>query len=164
MWSDIQELRLRMRSSSNWDFAIEIHTRSGGKVISRCNLYYGFDFARLLFYSSLSSLMFYSFVVDGGKVSWEDGEQKWNSVGVHWTSYLVGDNSSSKQLEHYPSLLLVALTTLYCLGSCRKGWAMLIVYLLIGMRTEPLLHVCVSTPLVILSKCFSEGTWSKWNL
>jgi hypothetical protein len=54
---------------------------------------------------------------------------------------LLGNNSSSKQLEHYPSLLLVALTTLYCLGSCRKGWSMLIVYLLIGMRTKPLLHV-----------------------
>lgn len=69
MCSDIQELRLRMRSCSNWDFGIEIHMRSGGKVISHCNLYYGFDFARLLFYLSLSSLMFYSFVVDCGKVS-----------------------------------------------------------------------------------------------
>jgi hypothetical protein len=55
--------------------------RSGGKVISHCNLYYGFDFARLLFYSSLSSFMFYSFVVDGGKVSCEDGEQKMKFSG-----------------------------------------------------------------------------------
>jgi hypothetical protein len=60
---------------------------------------------------------------------------------------LLGNNSSSKQLEHYPSLLLVALTTLHCLGSCRKGWSMLIVYLLIGMRTEPLLHVLFLLPL-----------------
>jgi hypothetical protein len=83
-----------------------------------------------------------------------------NKNEIQWESTepvtLLGNNSSSKQLEHYPSLLLVTLTTLYCLGSCHKGWAMLIVYLLIGMRTEPLLHVCVSTPLVILSKCFSE--------
>ncbi len=82
-------------------------------------------------------------------------EKMENKNEIQWESTepvtLLGNNSSSKQLEHYPSLLLVALTTLYCLGSCHKGWAMLIVYLLIGMRTEPLLHVCVSSPLVILN-------------
>lgn len=60
-----------------------------------------------------------------------------NKNEIQWESTepvtLLANNSSSKQLEHYPSLLLVALTTLYCLGSCCKGWAMLIVYLLIDV-------------------------------
>jgi hypothetical protein len=51
-------------------------------------------------------------------------EKMENKNEIQWESTepvtLLRNNSSSKQLDCYPSLLLVALTTLYCLGSAVK--------------------------------------------